>query len=53
MCSKGYDLLFKDERCEIRKGSKIVIAIGKKLEGNIYQPKGVDGYFFMTQINDN
>lgn len=53
MCRKRYDLVFKDEKYEIRKGSKILIAIGKISKGNIYQLKGVDGRCFMTQINDS
>lgn len=43
MCRKGYDLVFKDEKCEFWKGFGTLIAIGKKFEGNIYQLKGADG----------
>lgn len=48
MCRKGYDLVFKDERCEIQKGSKTLIATWKNSEGNIYRLKGVDGQGIMT-----
>lgn len=53
MRSKGYNLIFEDERCEIRKGSKTMIATRKKSEGNIYQLKGYDGHCFMSQINNS
>jgi hypothetical protein len=44
MCSKGYDLVFKDEKCEIRKESKIVIVVGENSKGKIYQLKGANGH---------
>jgi hypothetical protein len=53
MCHKGYDLVFKNEKCEIRKGSKTVIVTRKSTEGKIYQLKGANSHCFMSQINDS
>lgn len=36
MCSKGYNLMFQDDGCEIRKWSIIVITAGRRTDGNVY-----------------
>jgi hypothetical protein len=44
MYRKGYNIVFENEICEIRKGFKTMIVARNKFEGNIYQLKGVDSH---------
>lgn len=53
MCRKGYNLVFQDNGCEIIKGFKNMVAIGRRTNGNVYQLKGANGQCFMTQINES
>ena len=37
MCSKGYKIVFQDNNCEIRKGSRTMVVVGRRAYQNIYQ----------------
>lgn len=53
MCENGYNVVFQDDGCEIQKGSKIVIAVGKRSGGNMYLLEGATKHCLLSQINDS
>lgn len=53
MCGNGYNLVFQDDGCEIKKRSEIVIAIGKRKDGNVYPLRRTRGYYSMVHINES
>lgn len=53
MCNRGYNLVFKNGGCEIRKGSSDTLVATKiRTNDNFYQLKGSDAKCFMSQINE-
>lgn len=54
MCSKGYNLVFQNGGCEIRKGiSRILVVVGTSKRCNAYQLKGSGVKCFMSQTNES
>lgn len=52
MCSRGYNLVFQDGGCEIKKGSfDTLVVVGTRTKGNVYQLKGGGFRNFISQIN--
>lgn len=53
MYKNGYNVVFQDDGCEIWKGSKIVIAVEKRIGRNMYLLEGATKHYLLSWINDS
>ena len=53
MCSNGFKLVFQNNTCKIRKGSRDMVVAGRITHGNIYQLKGVANQCLISQVNES